>query len=169
MFDFHHRAFILGAFPDFLRRWRISRGDKIGPRFGPRAWHDDCVDSRPMSRNWLLTRSRPGPVLRIGFSALALTFLLADDGIGPDEFQCEVAVVHLTDCCPGLPSDMLSCTHGGCESNITPDLQAEHALCLQAKSCEELMALGACDLTTWEPLPSPTCAPPCAGKVPPCR
>ena len=93
---------------------------------------------------------------------------MADDGIGADEFQCEVAVGHLVDCCPALPSDLMSCAHGGCESNLTPDLPVERAVCLQQKSCEELIALGACDVANWEPSQSPSCMAPCNTKVPPC-
>jgi hypothetical protein len=126
-----------------------------------------------MSLHRLVSRSRApgvGPsILRIGFFASALLFLMADDGIGPDEFQCEVAVSHLVDCCPALPSDLLSCAHGGCESNLTPDLQIERAVCIQQKTCEELVTLGVCDVANWEPVMSPSCPAPCSAKVPPCH
>ena len=141
------------------------------------AWHADCVDSRSMLRNWLeqagqsLLR-RGKPMLRVALSASALLFLMADDGIGPDEFQCEVAVAHLLDCCPALPSDKMSCSKGGCESKLVPDLAPERSMCLQSKSCEELIALGACDMANWEVPMAAECAPNCStttAKVPPCH
>lgn len=119
---------------------------------------------------WAVRHTQPARrALRFGFSALALLFLMADDGISSDEFQCEVAVVHLTDCCPGLPASLLSCVHGGCDSQTLPDLTPERASCIKQKSCEELNALAACDMNTWEAAPPPTCAPPCMTKVPPCH
>jgi len=105
--------------------------------------------------------------LRAGGFALALLFLMADDGIGRDEFQCELAVVHLTDCCPGLSASMLSCVRGGCDSQLSPDLPEDRSECLQQKSCDELIQLGACDTATWQP--PPDCTAPCTAKVPPCR
>lgn len=99
---------------------------------------------------------------------MALLFLMADDGISRDEFMCEVAVGHVMDCCQGLPPTMLSCAHGGCESQVTPDLTEERSDCLQHKTCDELTQLGACDLANWEPAPSCTTSP-CGVQVPPCR
>lgn len=106
-------------------------------------------------------------ICRTGFVTLALLFWMADDGIGRDEFQCEMAVVHLTDCCSKLSASMLACAHGGCDSQVRPDLSEERARCLQAKSCDELVQLGACDVNTWEA--APACAAPCSAKVPPCQ
>lgn len=104
--------------------------------------------------------------------SLALLFLMADDGITQDELSCEVAVVHLTDCCPGLAVEGMSCVHGGCDSAILPDLDEGRSACIQSHTCDELRSLGACDVARWEILPS--CLPmgsmpaKCQIKVPPC-
>jgi hypothetical protein len=98
---------------------------------------------------------------------LALCFLMAEDGISPDEFQCEVTVGHLADCCPNFPTSLLFCVHGGCDSEVRPDISAERAACLQGKSCDELAQLGACDSSRWEPVAS--CPAPCSSTVPPCH
>lgn len=111
-----------------------------------------------------------GRVCRAGLGSLALLFLMADDGIGRDEFMCEVAVGHLQDCCPtlGTATTMLACTHGGCDSKLTPDLTEDRSDCIQHKSCDELSQLGACDVASWEPAPSCTTSP-CSVTVPPCK
>jgi hypothetical protein len=113
------------------------------------------------------SRSPLARALRVGICALALLFLMADDGISRDEFQCELAVVHLTECCPGLAASMLSCVHGGCDSTVRPELAEARATCIKEKSCEELVQLGACDVSNWAV--DPACEAPCTAKVPPCR
>lgn len=105
-------------------------------------------------------------LLRPLVAAGALVLLMADDGIGRDEFLCEVAVVHLSDCCPDFPAKSLYCVRSGCDSKVAPDINEDRAQCLRSKSCQELMALGACDPDQWEPVPS--CVMPCSPKVPPC-
>lgn len=107
------------------------------------------------------------PILvRPVIAAVALLFVMADDGIGRDEFLCETAVVHLADCCPDFPSGSLYCVHSGCDGKVTPDIDEERARCLREKSCEELRALGACDMNRWEPVHD--CVMPCSPKVPSC-
>lgn len=100
-------------------------------------------------------------------AGLALLFLMADDGIGKDEFQCEVAVVHLADCCPDFPAKALFCVSDGCDRASTPDLSEERATCLRGKTCDELLALGACDISRWERVPS--CVKHCSQYIPPCQ
>jgi hypothetical protein len=118
-------------------------------------------------------RGQAGPrrafvqLLRPFVAVVALIALMADDGIGRDEFLCEVAVVHLSECCPEFPARSLYCVRSGCDSQVTPDISEDRAQCLRSKSCDELKALGACSMDTWEPVPS--CVMPCSPKVPPCR
>lgn len=104
--------------------------------------------------------------LRPFFAAAALLFLMADNGIGRDEFLCEAAVAHLGNCCPSFPAQSLYCVHSGCDGKVVPDIDEDRAQCLRHKSCEELQALGACDPSRWELVPS--CVTPCSPKVPSC-
>lgn len=115
-------------------------------------------------RRWRFRR-----FLRPVAGAAALLFLMADEGITTEELLCETAMLHVTDCCPDLPKDRVACVGGGCDGTLQPDLTAERSECLKAKTCEELKALGACDLNLWQPNPSPSCPDPCETKVPPCR
>ena len=109
---------------------------------------------------------RMSALLRPGFAAVALLFLMADDGIDRDEFFCEAAVVHLASCCPDFPAQSLYCMRSACDGQVTPDIAEDRAQCLRHKSCDELKAIGACDPSRWEPVPS--CVMPCSPKVPSC-
>lgn len=99
-------------------------------------------------------------------AAAALLFLMADNGIGRDEFLCEAAVAYLASCCPDFPARSLYCVHSGCDGKVVPDLDEDRAQCLRHKSCQELQELGACDPSRWESVPS--CVAPCSPKVPSC-
>ena len=112
---------------------------------------------------------RRQPILRAGVFGAALLFLMADDGISADEFQCEVAVNHLVDCCPDLPADKLSCMHGGCNSDLRPDLPIDRSTCIRQRTCDELVQQGACDPANWQLVSAVDCAPSCSAKVPPCQ
>lgn len=109
------------------------------------------------------------PLVGVG----ALLFLMADDGIGSDELACEIAVTQIARCCPGLAVESISCVHGGCDSNLRPDIEEPRAQCIQARSCDELRNQGACDTGLWELHPAclamGTTMPTCQIKVPPCR
>jgi hypothetical protein len=126
---------------------------------------------RPVRRAFRWGRSlwRRQPLLRAGFFTAALLFLMADDGISADELQCEIAVNHLIDCCPDLPPSQLACTHGGCDSTLRPDLPLDRSACIQQRTCDELVQLGACDPANWQLVAAPDCAPACSAKVPPCQ
>lgn len=108
-----------------------------------------------------------GRLLRPVVAAAALLFLLAGYGIERDELLCEVAVVHLAQCCPNFPARELYCVRSGCDGALVPDLSQDRAQCLHAKSCAELQALGACNPNSWEPVS--TCVAPCSAKVPACH
>lgn len=97
----------------------------------------------------------------------ALLFLMGDDGISREEYLCEAAVLHLTGCCPDFPAGELHCVQNGCDGNVIPDLREERSMCLRQKSCEELIASGACDRARWEPVNACN-RELCSEKVPPC-
>ena len=140
-------------------------------------WHGPCRTYRPMpalprsdrgsSGQPAWPRGPSGKLLRPVLAAAALSFLLADDGIGRDEFLCEAAVVHLAQCCPDFLVKALYCVRSGCDGSATPDLNEDRAQCLREKTCAELRALGACDPSRWEPVA--TCVEPCSPKVPACH
>lgn len=109
------------------------------------------------------------PLFRMCVGAGALLFLMADEGISRDELSCETAMLHVVECCPDLPKDRVACVGGGCDGTLQPDLDPERSECLKAKSCDELQALGACDLNQWQSMPTASCPDPCPTKVPPCR
>ena len=96
-----------------------------------------------------------------------LLFLMGDDGISREEYLCEAAVLHLSGCCPDFPASELHCVQNGCDGNVIPDLREERSMCLQNKSCEDLIASGACDKARWESVNACN-RELCSEKVPPC-
>ncbi len=112
-------------------------------------------------------------LLRPIVGGAALLFLMADDGISPDELSCEIAATQLSRCCPASVIEKISCVHGGCDSAILPDIDEGRGQCIQQRSCEELQRLGACDPNLWELHPRclamGTANPTCQVFVPPCR
>ncbi len=75
-------------------------------------------------------------------------------GFREDEIECEQAIVHLSACCPSYDSNKISCQyqeHRDCNDKLvstqTPDLTSDQSECLSAKSCEEIVAQGLCDLS----------------------
>lgn len=130
--------------------------------------------SRPLSfGRSRLRRSVAYRFARPFVGVAALLFLLADDGIGSDELACEMAASQLARCCPGLAIETISCVHGGCDSNLRPDIDEARGQCIQTRSCEELKNQGACNPDLWELHPAclamGTTMPTCQIKVPPCR
>jgi hypothetical protein len=76
------------------------------------------------------------------FVAAALVVALLA-GIDEAQVECEEAVAHVLDCCPGVsPQDI--CGAGCGEVGISHD-QSE---CLRGKECDELRAGGVCDRFT---------------------
>lgn len=74
-------------------------------------------------------------------------------GFREDEIDCEQAVVHLTDCCPGFVASKINCEydeHRDCSDSLVstqyPALDTDESDCLRGKTCEELVADGLCDL-----------------------
>jgi hypothetical protein len=71
--------------------------------------------------------------------------LMASGGLREDEVDCEQAVAHLDECCPGFTwASSLRCEYdGGCAPN-TPGLTVEESNCVAAMSCDELVARDLC-------------------------
>jgi hypothetical protein len=65
--------------------------------------------------------------------------------ISHDEFECEQAVSHLVECCPGFNSERLTCSDsGGCGEQGDPALPVDEASCIQKHDCASLVASGLC-------------------------
>jgi hypothetical protein len=63
-----------------------------------------------------------------------------------DEFLCEEAHAHLTDCCPGFKTAPGVCEYvDGCDESTYPALPPAESNCIRAKSCQELVDQGICE------------------------
>jgi len=110
--------------------------------------------------------------------AIVITLGVSCNGFREDEIECEQAVVHLRECCPGFRASAVSCTysdHVDCSDNLTsreyPALNLEESECLQRKSCADLVSTGACTRAQeakpviievdggGRPIPSSVCTP----------
>ena len=75
----------------------------------------------------------------------ALVLPLACGLIPQDELECEQAVSHLAECCPGFQTQRLVCaTEGGCGSHTSPSLDIGDSECLNRLDCNELRLGGYC-------------------------
>jgi hypothetical protein len=93
---------------------------------------------------------------RRGFTlSLAVGALLAC-GIRQDEFDCENAVAHLQECCPGFSGSSVSCTYnaGACGGTTYPALDITTSDCIRQASCGTLVSQGICDRAMRAPLGS---------------
>lgn len=63
-----------------------------------------------------------------------------------DEFLCEEAHAHLTECCPGFHTESNVCEQAdGCGGDGSyPALTPTESNCVREKSCAELVAQGIC-------------------------
>ncbi len=92
----------------------------------------------------------PGHTWRRGatVSTLALVFVaLSCAGIREDEFDCESAVAHLSECCPQFDAQLVDCTYQpsqACSSPVYPDLGVQQSNCIRNESCETLRSSGVC-------------------------
>jgi hypothetical protein len=92
---------------------------------------------------------RSGTTLSVACVAFAAMALVgpACSGIREDEFDCESAVAHLADCCPGFHAALVYCTYQapeGCSSGVYPDLSLGQSACIRAESCEALVSSDVC-------------------------
>ena len=77
--------------------------------------------------------------------ALVVGLLLACGGIRQDEFICENAVAHLTDCCPGFSPSTIECHYDtSCLGTTYPELDETQGECILGESCAALGANGVC-------------------------
>ena len=64
------------------------------------------------------------------------------------EFECELAVTRLQECCPSVDVGWEFCRYvdGGCESSDQyPAYTVAESLCVQQASCESIVEAGLCD------------------------
>jgi hypothetical protein len=94
-------------------------------------------------------------VLKIRFgSALATAmsialFFACGDALNQEELDCEEAVAHLEECCPGFDSSQIVCVHEqqGCilGSTTHPAIERDQTTCIRHESCNALVSSGVCD------------------------
>jgi hypothetical protein len=85
---------------------------------------------------------------RVGITAALLVGLVLACGIHKDEFDCESAVAHLDECCPGFDGRNVDCTYipaKACGYPILPEIDEPQAACIRGESCSELVSSGVCD------------------------
>ncbi len=66
-------------------------------------------------------------------------------GIRHDEFDCENAVAHLAQCCPGFDARTVQCSYSSGCSTYYPALDPAQSDCIRGASCETLVAEGVCE------------------------
>jgi hypothetical protein len=87
---------------------------------------------------------RRGATLTAG---VLVAVALSCAGIREDEFDCESAVAHLSDCCPQFNAQLVDCTYQApqaCGATVYPDLGVAQSNCIRGESCETLRASGVC-------------------------
>ena len=78
-------------------------------------------------------------------ATVALMFACGD--MRQDELDCEEAVAHMQDCCPGFDTRLVDCTYvapAGCGTTIYPDIPIAQSQCIVGESCGTLIASGVC-------------------------
>lgn len=102
---------------------------------------ENVSGARRVSRAW---RRR----LRFFGTAVFLGVLVGCfSSLREDDLECEEAVAHLEDCCPGFDARSVSCSYQeGCGDgrDQTGQLSVQQSNCIQAKSCSDLIASGTC-------------------------
>lgn len=102
-------------------------------------------------------RSKAAPTRAWGVAAVVLALIVtlgvSCNGFRVDEMECEKAVAHLVECCPGFHPEELNCSYSedlDCSDRPTarnsPALGLADSACLLARSCDALTASGSCDL-----------------------
>lgn len=72
-------------------------------------------------------------------------------GFRQDELECEEAVTHLTDCCPGFNPTKINCTHeAACDLQNVTALPVLESQCILRESCETIVKTKVCDRLTSE-------------------
>jgi len=78
-------------------------------------------------------------------ATVALMFACGD--MRQDELDCEEAVSHLRDCCPGFDTNLVDCTYfapQGCGTTTYPDIPIGQSQCISGETCGSLVASGVC-------------------------
>jgi hypothetical protein len=80
-----------------------------------------------------------------GFTLSLFVAALLACTVRHDEFDCENAVSHLSECCPGFIASSIDCTYApGCEP-VYPELDVAQSDCIRGERCEVLRSTGVCD------------------------
>ena len=74
-----------------------------------------------------------------------VVLVFACGGIDDNELNCEEAVAHLQDCCPGFEPRRFRCEEETTCNTRTPDFFDRASDCIRELSCESLRSLGKCD------------------------
>jgi hypothetical protein len=80
-----------------------------------------------------------------GFTVSLFVGVLLACGIRQDEFDCENAVAHLQQCCPGFDASAIDCTYSNYCGPVYPALSISQSDCIRGKSCETIRAAGVCE------------------------
>jgi hypothetical protein len=87
-----------------------------------------------------------------GFTLSLFVAVTLACGVRQDEFDCENAVAHLRQCCPGFNPSAVQCNYipaQGCDDTTTyPEYDIVESDCIRAESCSALIATGVCDRAT---------------------
>jgi len=81
-------------------------------------------------------------------AAVAITLPLACGDMRQDELDCEEAVSHLQECCPGFTGNNVECTYvSGCAGTTYPEISYDQSRCIRGESCDALVRSGVCERT----------------------
>ena len=72
------------------------------------------------------------------------------DGASHRDFDCELAVGHLSDCCPDFRADYIQCSSSGnfCSTYTFAALRTDESQCILGLSCDEIIARDLCTKVT---------------------
>jgi hypothetical protein len=100
------------------------------------------------------SRARASACARRGNRVLATPLTLAAivlvmfacGQMNADEIECEEAVEHLRQCCPGLDPRGYNCVvqDDGCGEELRPSLTLQTSQCVRSESCSTLVQSGTC-------------------------
>jgi hypothetical protein len=81
----------------------------------------------------------------VGFVIALVLVAFACGEMRPDEIECEEAVEHLRQCCPGLDPRGFNCVYQeSCGETLRPSLSIQTSQCVRRESCDTLVQTGAC-------------------------
>ncbi len=87
-----------------------------------------------------------------GLALVAFLTLTAEDlTVTQSEIDCEQAVAHLANCCPGFPTSQFHCIQKACEA--TPDFTVSESQCIVQQDCDAIRAAGWCAISTDDLVP----------------